>query len=563
MKPVPSLPSHLIDSSAAPDAHPMEPSAASWDGSMAKVAVRLALFGLGALALLPPLLWSLAVMLLGAAHAPIGGWAGVAGVGAASFGLALALWAWLLKHPMRALMQAERRIRVLDKRDALTGLPNREGLRLALERALARWNGTRRAVGVLVIDVDRFHIVNDSLGPVLGDQLLRSVASRIRAVVRDTDVVARLGADQFAVQVEGVSGVQALNVMARNLLRALEPAHTIGGRDTVATLSIGGAVSGEPADRADALLQCAEVATRVAKTRGGARFCSFEPAMQVDEHSRVDMERRVRKALSAGEFTLAYQPIMDRCGERIAAVEALMRWNDPLHGAVSPVQFIPVLEQTGLIVEAGTWVLREACRQGLHWIVAGAPSLVLSVNVSPTQFAESRFVTTVEAVLAETGFPATRLQLEVTEGLLLEPTPETLRKIGALKDMGVRLAVDDFGMGYSSLAYLKTFPLHALKIDRMFVREMAQHDRDAAIVRAIIDLGHGLGLKITAEGVETVDQFKALQTLGCDSLQGFLFSRPIGAAEFTALLSQPGKLARNQSLPLGWSPTMAGILSAT
>jgi len=469
----------------------------------------------------------------------------------------------VLKHPMRALMQAERRMRILDKRDALTGLPNREGLRLALERALLRWNGTRRAVGVLVIDVDRFHIVNDSFGPAVGDQLLRSVASRIRAVVRDTDVVARLGADQFAVQVEGVSGIQALNVMARNLLRALEPAHAVGGRDTVATLSIGVAVSGEQANRADTLVQCAEVATRVAKTRGGARFCSFELAMQVDEHSRMDMERRLRKAISDGEFTLAFQPIMGRCGERVAAVEALMRWTDPLHGAVSPAQFIPVLEQTGLIVEAGSWVLRAACRQGLHWIVGGAPSLVLSVNVSPSQFAENRFVPTVEAILSETGFPATRLQLEVTEGLLLEPTPETLRKIGALKDLGVRLAVDDFGMGYSSLAYLKTFPLHTLKIDRMFVRDMAQHERDAAIVRAIIDLGHGLGLKITAEGVETVEQFHALQALGCDTLQGFLFSRPIGAEEFRALLSQPGKVARDQDLPVGWSPTMASILSAT
>ena len=555
MKPVSLLQAHTAGAIA--------PSAVPWDGSMAKVAVRLALFGLGALALLPPLLWSLAVALLGSAHEPIEGWAGVAWVGAGSAGLALGLWACVLKHPMRALMQAERRMRILDKRDALTGLPNREGLRLALERALVRWNGTRRAVGVLVIDVDRFHIVNDSFGPAVGDELLRSVASRIRAVVRDTDVVARLGADQFAVQVEGVSGIQALNVMARNLLRALEPAHTIGGRDTVATLSIGVAVSGEQANRADTLVQCAEVATRVAKTRGGARFCSFEPAMQVDEHSRMDMERRLRKALSDGEFTLAFQPIMGRCGERVAAVEALMRWTDPLHGAVSPAQFIPVLEQTGLIVEAGSWVLREACRQGLHWIVGGAPSLVLSVNVSPSQFAENRFVPTVEAILAETGFPATRLQLEVTEGLLLEPTPETLRKIGALKDLGVRLAVDDFGMGYSSLAYLKTFPLHTLKIDRMFVRDMAQHERDAAIVRAIIDLGHGLGLKITAEGVETAEQFQALQALGCDTLQGFLFSRPISAEEFRALLSQPGRVARDQDLPVGWSPTMAAILSAT
>ena len=535
---------------------------APFNGSMAKTAARLALFGLGALALLPPLTWGLALALLGApgADARAGG-ASVAAVGLGSAALAFALWAFVLRRPVRALQQAERRMRTFAKRDALTGLPNRDGLRLALERALVHWRGTRRSVGVLIIDVDRFRMINDSLGPAAGDQFLCSVAARIRAVVRDADVVARLGVDQFVVQVEGVSGLQALNVMARNLLRALAPAHTVGGRETVATASIGIALAGEQAEDPDSLLQCAEVAMRAAKGAGGARFRSYELAMQAGDEQRLDMERSLRAALRDSAFTLAFQPIMDETGQRVAAVEALMRWTDPVHGAVSPAHFIPLLEQTGMIVEAGTWVLRQACRHALGWRGrAGQP--VLSVNVSPRQFAENRFVQTVQDVLAETGLPARRLQLEVTEGLLLDPSAETLRKIDQLAGLGVRLAVDDFGMGYSSLAYLKTFQLHTLKIDRMFVRDMTLSGRDAAIVRAIIDLGHGLGLHVTAEGVETAEQFEALYALGCDSLQGFFFARPVSADEVRALLTRPGAVVPDEGPVSEWSRTAAGLLGA-
>lgn len=534
------------------------------DATMSRLTIRLAAFALGTWLLLPPLLWAAVVTLMEPSLTvrAMEGWSGVAWVSLASAAVAFALWVGVLRSPMQRLRQTEHHVRVLDKRDPLTGLPNREGLLLALRRSLQRWQGTSRQVGVLLIDVDRFHAVNNAFGASAGDQLLRSVASRVRTVVRSSDVVARLGGDRFAVKVEGVSGIQALQVMARNLLRALEPAHMIHGHPVVATTSVGAAVGPEHADNADTLLQCAEVAARVVKARGGAGFSSFEPAMLADEQSRIDLEQRLRRALQGNEFALAFQPIMDGRGERIVAVEALMRWTDPTHGPVSPAAFIPVLERSGMIVDAGAWVLREACRQALSWIVGGTSSLVLSVNVSPSQFGDKRFLQTLEAVLAETGFPASRLQLEVTEGLLLEPTPETLHKIGAIVGLGVRLAVDDFGMGYSSLAYLKTFPLHTLKIDRLFVHDMASSERDAAIVRAIIDLGHGLGLKITAEGVETEEQRDALRTLGCDSLQGFLFSRPVGADAFRALLERPGAVAASQARPANWSPTMAGILGA-
>ena len=477
--------------------------------------------------------------------------------------LAAFTWRVAVSAPMVALRAAEGRWRSFARRDALTGLLNREGLRNRLGRALERCRGAERGVGLLLIDVDRFRLVNDSLGQPAGDQLLRHVAERIRAVTREADCVARLGADQFVVQVEAVAGAQALAAMARNLLRAVEAPYTVGGSDTVATLSIGMALAGQSADDVDGLLTCADAAMRAAKADGGARFRLYEPTMEANTQQRLALDLRLRHALQRGEFFLVYQPIVDADGSDIVAVEALLRWADPERGVVSPADFIPVLEQTGLIVEAGRWVLHEACRQGRAWLADGARELVLSVNVSPRQFAEPDFVDTVTAVLAATGFPAAQLQLEVTEGLLLEPSPQSLQKIDALVARGVRLAVDDFGMGYSSLAYLKRFPLHTLKIDRLFVRDLPLARRDAAIVRAIVDLGHGLGLQVTAEGVETADQFHELRRLGCDSMQGYLFARPASAAAMALMLARPGRVgeAADSAAP-GWSTTMAALLES-
>ena len=457
-------------------------------------------------------------------------------VGLACSVLALGLWVGVFMAPMGVLRRAEGRMREYTQRDALTGLHNRDGLRHRLQHALARGHSTFRTVAVLVVDLDRFRIVNDSLGQPAGDLLLRGVADRIRAVTRPSDMVARLGADQFAIMVEGVAGAQAAAGVARNLLRALEPSYLLGGRETIATLSIGVAVASEHANSVDALLKGADAAMRAAKDEGGGRFRLYEATMDADTQQRLDMELRLRRAVQLGQFFLVYQPILDAAGERIVAVEALLRWADPLRGTVSPTEFIPILEQTGLIAAVGRWALGEACRRGALWRRSGAPALLLSVNVSPRQFGEADFVETVQAVLLETGFCASQLQLEVTEGLLLDPTPATLAKLDALVRSGVRLAIDDFGMGYSSLAYLKRFNLHTLKIDRMFVRDIASAAQDAAIVRAIIDLGHGLGMSVTAEGVETEAQFHELRRLGCDSLQGFLFACPQSADEVQARL---------------------------
>jgi EAL domain-containing protein (putative c-di-GMP-specific phosphodiesterase class I) len=282
--------------------------------------------------------------------------------------------------------------------------------------------------------------------------------------------------------------------------------------------------------------------------------------MPIDTQQQLELDMALRRALQGGEFELAFQPIVSADGGTIDAVEALLRWNDPGRGVVSPGEFIPVLEQTGLIVPVGQWVLREACKRAQGWMAQGACPVTLSVNVSPIQFAEPDFVRQVLTALEATGFAPQQLQLEVTEGLLLDPTPESLRKMDALVDAGVRLAVDDFGMGYSSLAYLKRFRLHSLKIDRMFVRDVPKLRQDTAIVRAIVELAHALELHVTAEGVETAEQHEALQALGCDSMQGFLFARPMPGDAMRERLLLERVLDAAQPSPSDWSTTMAAQL---
>lgn len=520
-----------------------------------------------ALALLPPLLW-LAFAWWTSGTAPWGAADGTRSTAAALAGgsaaAVLLLWPLALQPALSRLRATEERIVMQGRQDPLTGMYNREGLRVALARALQRRRGKPARVGVVVIDIDRFHLINDSMGQPAGDEVLRTAADRIRSVVRDGDVVARMVADRFVVQVSGVVGTQTLAAMSRNLLRAFEPTCSVAGREMVLTPSVGTATADEKTSSVDELLKCAELALRAAKAAGGGCFRHFEAALLEQHDLWLDMEHRLRHTLHTGGFALAFQPIVDGRGEQIVAVEALLRWPEAGRSQmVSPAEFVPVLEQTGLIVPVGRWVMQQACRQALQWLSQGAHGLLLSVNVSPRQFAEADFAATVAAVLAETGFPATRLQIEVTEGLLLDPSPDTLRKLELLVQTGVQLAVDDFGIGHSSLAYLKTFPLHTLKIDRMFVRDLAEHERDRAIARAIIELGHSLGLKVTAEGVETAEQAHTLHQLGCDTLQGFLFARPASATDFKRMLELRGTPSSPNKPHAGWSDTMPGLMHSS
>ena len=473
--------------------------------------------------------------------------------------LAFSLWRWAYRRPMLALGQAERRIHSQARLDNLTGLLNREGLRERLHQALARHGNRGATAGLLVIDIDRFARVNTTLGQSSGDLVLRAVADRMRAVTRVGDALARVAGDQFALVVERIHGTQVLAAMARNLQRAFDEPFLLDGREIVITLSVGGMLAGGEHPRPDLLLREATAAMRTAKAAGGGRYRLYDAAMQdlANDGLGLELDLRLRRALAAGQFFLMYQPIVDARSHEVVAVEALLRWADPERGVVSPADFIPVLEQTGLIVPVGQWVLREACRRGRQWMNEGAGRIVLSVNLSPRQFAEADFLARLAATLRETDFPATQLQLEVTEGLLLGPTPETLRRIDALAAMGVRLAVDDFGMGYSSLAYLKRFKLHTLKIDRLFVRDVARQGQDLAIVRAIVDLGHGLGMSVTAEGVETEAQCHELRRLGCDSLQGYLFARPTLPSEVKGVAPMALTAAPQPPAPAGAAPAVA------
>jgi diguanylate cyclase (GGDEF)-like protein len=472
------------------------------------------------------------------------------------------IWVFGVRNSVGALRRVEGRLRTISVIDPLTRLFNRAGLRQRLRQGLDAGVGlTSRRVGVLLIDLDRFRLINESLGQHVGDQLLIAVAERIRSVLRVGDAASRLGGDQFAVYAPALAGAQAAGVMARNLLRAIEPALEIGQRQARISVSIGIALTGDDAHDADTLLAQADAAMRAAKSGGGGRYRVFEASMLVNTQQQLELDLALRRALRDDEFALAFQPIVAADGSTVVAVEALLRWNDPVRATVvSPAEFIPVLEQTGLIVPVGEWVLREACRRMRSWTTQGALPVTLSVNVSPLQFAEPGFVRQVLATLQATGLPPRQLQLEVTEGLLLDPTPEALRKMDALVDAGVRLAVDDFGMGYSSLAYLKRFPLHALKIDRMFVRDVPQQSQDSAIVCAIVELGHALGLQVTAEGVETSAQHEALRALGCDSMQGFLFARPMAADAMLDRLVTGDVHGLTEPPVTDWSTTMAAKL---
>jgi diguanylate cyclase (GGDEF)-like protein len=532
---------------------------------MARATAHLLQLGLVALALLPPLVAALAVLLWYEPAAPTirtHALTAAALAGLLSMATAVLLWQRFVRRSVGALRKAEGRLRSITLVDPLTTLANRAGLRQQLQRGLdaAQGSSAPRRIGVLLIDLDRFRLINESLGQQAGDELLRAVAGRIRAALRGGDVVARLGGDQFAVYTPSLAGEQAAAVMARNLLRAIEPVLALGEHRTQVSVSIGIALAEDPDEGADALLAHADAAMRAAKSGGGGRYRVFEASMLVNTQQQLELETALRRALREEEFALVFQPIMAADGSSIEGVEALLRWHDPARGVVSPAEFIPVLEQTGLIVPVGEWVMREACRRMRSWTTEGAMPVTLSVNVSPMQFAEANFVRQVLAALQATGLPPRQLQLEVTEGLLLDPTPEALRKMDALADSGVRLAVDDFGMGYSSLAYLKRFRLHSLKIDRLFVRDVPRLPQDSAIVRAIVELAHALGLHVTAEGVETAEQHAALQRMGCDSMQGFLFARPMPADAMLQRLMVEGTRDPRDSRPSDWSTTMAAQL---
>jgi diguanylate cyclase (GGDEF)-like protein len=427
-------------------------------------------------------------------------------------------------------MQAEQRIWHVAHHDGLTGLPNRTLLHDRLQQALAQAQRSQHRVAVMFLDLDRFKTVNDTLGHAVGDELLKHVAERLTGVVRAVDTVSRLGGDEFVVILHEVSSPDDAVQVAEKILGALAATVSIDSHQLRATPSIGISMFPDDGDEVFALMKNADTAMYHAKASGRNNFQFYAREMNEQAAHFFSLETRLRQAVENGQLLLHYQPLVDWPRHAVCGMEALVRWNDPEHGLVAPGEFIPVAEETGLIMPIGEWVLFEALRQNRAWQQEGRPLLPVSVNLSPRQFRQRDLVDILRRILTDTGQPARLLELEITESTLMHDIGETQAKLQEIAAMGVRLAIDDFGTGYSSLSYLKRFPVHKLKIDQSFVRDLKFNPEDAAIVKAIIGLAGSLGLDTLAEGVETREQLDILLGLGCERFQGYLFSRPLSPA---------------------------------
>jgi diguanylate cyclase (GGDEF)-like protein/PAS domain S-box-containing protein len=437
--------------------------------------------------------------------------------------------------------QAEEDLQFVAKHDALTRLPNRIMFHDRLEIAVARAKRSGRRLAIMFIDMDRFKVINDTLGHDAGDALLREVARRLTRVLRASDTVARLGGDEFVVLIDEVADPVYLGTIAQKLIDAFVASFILAGNDYHITASIGISTFPDDAEDLPTLLKYADIAMYRAKEQGRNAFQFYSAQMNVHSIERLALESSLRRALERNELVLHYQPRIEIPGGRITGVEALVRWQHPEMGLVPPGKFIPLAEETGLIAPIGEWALVAACTQHRIWEQAGLSDLRVAVNLSPRQFVHGDLVKTVARVLAETGCDPRNLELEITEGMVMREPEHAVALLQQLKDMGIHIAMDDFGTGYSSLAYLKRFPIDSLKIDRSFVTDVPEDAGDVAINVAVIAMAHSLGLKVVAEGVETQEQLDFLRKQGCDEMQGYLFSKPLPVEQVTALLMKGRK----------------------
>ncbi|WP_267424466.1 EAL domain-containing protein [Methylobacterium sp. GC_Met_2] len=438
----------------------------------------------------------------------------------------------LAVRDQRERLQTESQMRTLAYSDGLTGLPNRARFHDLLTRHAASYGVDDRTFAILVLDLDRFKLVNDTLGHGLGDTLLCKVAQRLIKALGERDMVARLGGDEFAIlQVDPV-GPEAVEALAARIVELIGRPFLIDRQLVNIGASVGAALAPADGTETSALLRNADLALYKAKADGKGTFRRFEPVLDARVQARRGLEVDLRRAIAVQEFELHYQPLVDARTGRITAAEALVRWRHPERGLVSPADFIPLAEETGLIGPLGQWVLRTACLQAARW-----PSHIrVAVNLSPVQFRDLSLAETVKAALAASGLAADRLELEITEGVLLADEERTMATLTRLRAAGVGISMDDFGTGYSSLSYLRRFPFNKLKVDQSFVRQLPGDPESAAIVRAIITMGTCLGMTITVEGVETAEQFAFTAASGCDQVQGYHISRPLPVAEFLSFV---------------------------
>jgi diguanylate cyclase (GGDEF)-like protein len=434
--------------------------------------------------------------------------------------------------------------------ESLTGLPNRALLGDRLAHAIARADRTGTLLAVMILDLDNFKEINDALGQAVGDQVLTEAARRLQACLRGSDTLARLGDDEFAVLLEGAPDFEEISLVAQRLLGALAERAEVAGHELYLSASIGLAVYPVDDHEAEGLLRNAHLAMHHAKREGRDNFQRFSHDMATRTERHAELKIRLRRALERREFALHYQPLVALDDGRILGVEALLRWLDR-DCLVSPTDFVPIAEESGLITPIGDWVLLEACRQCREWLDMGHAAMQVAVNLSPRQFRQKDIAKSIEAVLLRTGLPARCLELEITETSIMHSTAHTIGALHELTALGVRISVDDFGTGYSSLAYLHRFPVHKLKIDQSFVRDIAADRADAALVGTMVALSKQLKLASVAEGVETEEQLRFLLDSGCDACQGYLFSPPRPAAEISLLLGKPAPRATAASLSPG------------
>ncbi|NOJ41767.1 sensor domain-containing protein [Bradyrhizobium australiense] len=434
---------------------------------------------------------------------------------------------WVATHEdITEQRQSEVKIEYMAHHDALTDLANRVLLNERLEYALGRVSGGEM-VAVHHLDLDQFKAVNDTFGHPCGDRLLRIVAERLRSLVGDSDTIARMGGDEFVIVQATISDPADATSLAQRVIDALNEPYEIDGQQAVIGVSIGISVGPGDGSNPDKLLRNADLAMYRAKSDGRGTFRFFEPAMDLQMQTRRIMEQDLRKALPAGEFELHYQPVVNLASKEISGFEALIRWNHPTKGMISPAAFIPLAEEIGFIVPMGEWVLRKACATAAQW----PDNFHVAVNISAIQFRSPGLIQVIVGALAASGLAPTRLEIEITESVLLHNKEATLALLHQLRALGIRIAMDDFGTGYSSLTYLQSFPFDKIKIDRSFVKNITENSSSLNIVRAVAALANGMGMTATAEGVETAEQLHSIASEGCTEMQGFLFSRPLPAAE--------------------------------
>ncbi|MGB0467133.1 MAG: putative bifunctional diguanylate cyclase/phosphodiesterase [Pontibacterium sp.] len=420
--------------------------------------------------------------------------------------------------------------------DSLTGLPNRLLAMNRLTQSLARARRNHSVVGILFVDLDNFKKINDTLGHDIGDNHLKQISDRLYGCVRDMDTVARFGGDEFLVIIPDLACIDELKPVCQRILSATSQPVMINGYEFFTSASIGVSIYPNDGDEPNDLVRNADSAMYEAKRTGRDTFSYFTPEMNQELVKRLTMESHLRHALERGQLSLHYQSIINVYSKKVIGAEALLRWHCPEYGQVSPDVFIPLAEESGLIVTFGDWVLEEACQQAVRWREQTGEDLHIAVNVAFPQFRDGHLVKTVQRVLQQTGLPPASLELELTERLLMEDERGCAQALSELHGMGVKLSIDDFGTGYSALSYLKRFPVNTLKIDRSFVSDITTSPENTALISAIIRMAHALGLSVVGEGVESEEQFDFLHSQQCDCVQGYYFSKPIPPEEFTPLL---------------------------